>query len=151
MTRYLGIDYGTKRIGLAVSDAKTDIALPLSVISAHGSVVAQAKEVLEIAADYVIDAFVVGLPLNMDGSEGKQAKVARTFGNELARQTHLPLHYHDERLSSLSAQELLAPAELTRKKKKARLDSVAAQVMLQSFLDIRTGHEDSDEHDTAQS
>ncbi len=76
MTRYLGIDYGTKRIGLAVSDTGTDIASPLTAIDARGSVAAQARAVAEIATDYVADAFVVGLPLNMDDTEGRQAKPA---------------------------------------------------------------------------
>ncbi|MHC4695115.1 MAG: Holliday junction resolvase RuvX [Planctomycetota bacterium] len=144
MTRYLGIDYGTKRIGLAVSDAETDIASPLTAIDARGSVAAQAKAVAEIATDYVADAFVVGLPLNMDDTEGRQAELTRAFGDELAYLTDLPVHYHDERLSSLWADELLAPAELTRKKKKRHLDPVAAQVMLQDFLDKRARQSGSD-------
>ncbi len=80
-------------------------------------------------------ALVVGLPLNMDGSEGDQAKLTRRFGDKLAQVSGLAVHYWDERLSSVTARRLMIPAELSRKKRKARLDRVAAQVILQSFLD----------------
>ena len=90
------------------------------------------------AAEYEVEAFVVGLPLNMDDTEGKQAKIARRFGDELARATGKPVRFWDERLSSVAARELLEGAKLTRKKRKARIDRVAAQVILQSFLDVRT-------------
>jgi len=135
MIRYLGIDYGTKRIGLAVGDSMGKLASPLGAVAAKGTVVDHARAVIEYASDYDVDAFVVGLPLNMDDTEGKQSKLTRAFGDELSRSTGLAVHYQDERLSSVSARELLLPAELTRKKRKARLDAVAAQVMLQNFLD----------------
>ncbi len=149
MTRYLGIDYGTKRIGLAVSDLETKIASPLTTIDAAGSVSHQVGAVAEVAHDYTVAAFVVGLPLNMDGSEGKQAKTTRAFGEALARTTDLPVHYYDERLSSVAAEELLAPAELTRRKRKGRLDPVAAQVILQGFLDQQPDQRSTDECDSA--
>ncbi|UCE59663.1 MAG: Holliday junction resolvase RuvX [Phycisphaerales bacterium] len=138
MTRYLGIDYGSKRIGLAISDPNTGIASPLSTIEVTGGLRQHVDAVAQFLAEYEVDALVVGLPLNMDGIEGGQAKVTMAFGDELSQVTSLPIHYHDERLSSRSAVELLLPAELTRKKKKARLDSVAAQVMLQDFLNAQT-------------
>ena len=137
MTRYLGIDYGTKRIGLAVSDPNTGIASPLTTIEVKGGLAHHVAAVAKYVGDYDVDALVVGLPLNMDDTRGEQAKVTQTFGDELSRAMGLPIHYHDERLSSVSAEELLLPAELTRKKKKVRLDSIAAQVMLQDFLDAR--------------
>ena len=140
MPRFLGIDYGTKRIGLAVSNAEATTALPLTTLRASGNPAKNAAAVAAQATDQDIDEFVVGLPLNMDETEGDQAKLSRTFGAALARTTGLPVHYHDERLSTATAKELLRPAELTRKKKKARLDRIAAQVMLQSFLDERSGH-----------
>lgn len=135
MKRYLGIDYGTKRIGLAIGDDDAKIASPLETIAARGDPANHVQAVLAAAEGYDIDAFVVGLPLNMDDSEGEQAKLTRGFGDALARLTHLPVHYFDERLSSHAAQELLRPAELTRKKRRAIEDSVAAQVILQAFLD----------------
>lgn len=135
MKRYAGVDYGTKRIGLAVGDDVTRIASPVTTVDTAGSITQQAAAVRRAAQSYDFDAWVVGLPLNMDDTEGPSAKAARAFGEALADQSGLPVFYMDERLSSHAATELLLPAELTRKKKKARVDRVAAQVLLQSFLD----------------
>lgn len=135
MRRYLGIDYGSKRIGLAVGDDGARMASPVSTIAARGDVAADVRAVLAVGAAYAVDEYVVGLPLNMDDSEGPQVRVARTFGAALAEAAGRAVHYFDERLSSHAAEELLRDAELTRKKKKARLDRIAAQVMLQGFLD----------------
>ncbi len=139
MITYLAIDYGTKRIGLAVGDDHTRVASPLKMLDAVGRAVDDARAVLRIAAEYDVDAFVVGLPLNMDDSEGPQAKMTRAFGDELARLAGRTVLYHDERLTSVEAEELMRPAELTRKKRKKRLDSVAALVILQNFLDDDDG------------
>ena len=139
MPRFLGIDYGSKRIGLALSDHEAILALPLATVRPRGGLPNQVSAVLSFAKQYGVDAFVVGLPLNMDNTEGPQAKLTRAFGDELARTTGLPVYYFDERLSSVAAEELLRPAELTRKKKRARLDRIAAQVMLQGFLEARAG------------
>ncbi len=138
MPCFLGIDYGGKRIGLAISDAAGRMALPLTTLQAHGTLAQHVTAVIAAGEDFDIEAFVVGLPLNMDGTEGKQAKLARRFGTELERVAGKPVHYADERLSSHAAAELLQPAKLTRKKKKHRLDRIAAKVMLQEFLDARS-------------
>ena len=135
MTCYLGIDYGTRRIGLAVGDDDIGVAYPISIVPATGQVSQDALAVLRSATEYDVDAYVVGLPLNMDGSEGPQAKLTRRFGKQLAAKSGKDVHYTDERLSSATADELLAPADLTRKKHKARRDAVAAQVILQTYLD----------------
>ena len=137
MTRYLGIDHGSRRIGLAVGDSRTTIASPLATIKARGRADDDVRAIRESISNYDIDAFVVGLPLNMDGTEGPQAKLTRRFGKELARATELPVHYWDERLTTNAARELMILGELTRKQRKNRVDRVAAQVMLQSFLDAR--------------
>jgi len=142
MTRYLGIDYGTKRIGLAVGDPPSAPPAPLTTLASRGNVEDDARAVLGVAVQYDIAEFVVGLPLNMDDSEGPQATLTRRFGDALARAAGLPVHYVDERLSSFAAEELLRPAELTRAKKKARADRVAAQVILQTFLDSRPPDQD---------
>jgi len=136
MPYLIGIDYGTKRIGLAVGDSNTKLASPLTTIQVRGSVADHARQVLAAIGKYDVDAFVVGLPVNMDGTEGAQVKVTRRFGDELNRLSCKPVHYWDERLSSFTADELLQPAELTRKKRKAVQDAVAAQVMLQSYLEV---------------
>lgn len=132
---YLAIDYGSKRIGLAVGDERTRVAAPLRMLDATGTAAGDARAVLLAAQEYDIRAFVVGLPLNMDDSEGPQAKTTRAFGDELSRITDCPVHYWDERLSSVEARERIRPAGLSRKKRKGRVDSIAAQVMLQDFLD----------------
>ena len=137
MPHIVGIDYGTKRIGLAVGDTDAGIASPLGTIEVHGDITDQVRAVLSSSQDYDVGVFVVGLPLNMDGTEGEQAKLTRRFGDALAHTSGRPVHYWDERLSSHAARGLLQPAELTRKKRKAVEDSVAAQVILQSFLDAR--------------
>lgn len=137
MIRYLGIDYGTKRIGLSVGDDDVRISSSLQTVEARGDVAAHARALLVIAEDYDVEAFVLGLPLNMDDTEGKQAKIVRRFGDELARVASKPVHYVDERLSSRAADELLSSTDMTRKKKKAVHDAVAAQVILQDFFDAQ--------------
>ena len=144
MARFLGIDYGTRRIGVAISDPGETIASPLTMLDARGRVVEDVRNALACADEHDADAFVIGLPLNMDGSEGGQAKLTRRFGDQIAAASGKPVHYFDERLSSAAAEELLVPAELTRKKRKARLDAVAAQIILQDFLDARAADDVSD-------
>lgn len=133
--RYLGIDYGSKRIGLALGDDITRVAVPLATVEAAGSLEQQVAAVRRAARDYEVHALVIGLPLNMDDSEGPAAAAALAFGTALGRITGLPVSYVDERLSTRTASDLLIPAGLTRKKKKSRVDRVAAQVLLQTFLD----------------
>lgn len=137
MSRFLGIDYGAKRIGLAVGDDASRFASPVKTIPGCGDIRADAVAVEACVREFDIDGIVIGLPLNMDDSEGPQAKIIRSFGEALGSMTDLAIHYVDERLSSIAAEELIRPAELTRKKKRARIDRVAAQVILQSFLDER--------------
>lgn len=135
MTLFLGIDYGDRRIGLAVGDSETPVASPIATLLARGGPAEDVRAVMQNARAYEIDAYVVGLPLNMDGTEGEQAQKTRRFGDELARTTGKSVHFWDERLSTVEASDLLASAELTRKKRKDRLDRVAAKVILQGFLD----------------
>jgi len=135
MACLLGIDHGGKRIGLAVSDAAGRMALPVCTIEAKGTLTQRVEAVLAAANEYEIDGFVVGLPLNMDDSEGPQAKLARTFGEELGKSSGKPVHYQDERLSSATADERLQSGDYTRKKHKARRDRISAQIILQQFLD----------------
>ena len=137
MTRFLGIDYGTKRIGLAVGDDETGIASPLTTVKGTGRVEQDVPAVLEPSGDYPIDAFVVGLPLNMDGREGKQAKLTRAFGDALAHSADLPVYYWDERLSSFAADELLREHDVAPRQRRGRQDRLAAQIVLQEFLDAR--------------
>ena len=132
--RYLAIDLGGKRTGLAVGDDETRIASPLDVIetSAETERWRQLQKVIEAEAP---DALVVGLPLNMDGSDGPAAKNARAFADQLAQRTGLPVHLHDERLSSAAADEAMANTGLTHGQKKQRRDALAAAAILRGFLD----------------
>jgi len=128
----LGVDHGTRRIGLAAGDTRTGIASPLATIDAEPQAAA-VEQVRRYAEEYRTDGIVVGWPLNMDDSEGPQGRLARQLALELARATGLDVRLWDERLSSFAADEALA-GMLTRKKKKARQDAVAAATILQDFL-----------------
>ncbi len=133
--RYLAIDHGTKRTGLAICDAAENIASPLAVL--HGQ-----KELLKKIAEIVkaenVEAIVLGLPLNMTGTESSQTKIVRKFAEQLEKHLSVPIHLQDERLSSFSAEEKLAPADFTRGKKKKRIDAVAAAEILEAFLEQKT-------------
>lgn len=128
----MGIDHGTRRIGLAVGDTVGRIASGVKVIPAEPPAAAM-SQILLLAGEYQVDGLVVGWPLNMDGTEGPQGKLAHDMARELAAQTKLEVRLWDERLSSFTADQSLAGL-LTRKKRKARQDAIAAAVILQEFL-----------------
>jgi len=134
MSYFIGVDYGSKRTGLAVGTKAGRFVLPLTTIQTQGAAEADARIVLELCLDYEVEAFVVGLPLNMDGSEGPQAKLTRVFGDALARAAGKPVHYWDERLSSFAAEDALHEKELTRKRRRDQVNRVAAQIILEGFL-----------------
>jgi putative Holliday junction resolvase len=134
--RYLAIDYGMKRTGLAVCDAGETIASPLAVVQGHKDLIERIKRII---ASEGIGAVVVGLPLNMDDSEGPQAKLVQAFARELGRHIPVPIHLQDERLSSFAAEQRLQEMGLTRGKKRERLDALAAADILQTFLDQKAG------------
>ncbi len=133
--RYLAIDYGTKRTGLAICDAGENIATPLRTI--HGQ-----KQLLERIAELIeaenVEAVVLGLPLNMDGSQSAQTKLAQKFAERLKGHLDVPVHLQDERLSSFGAEQKLAPANFTKGKMRQRLDAVAAAEILNAFLEQKT-------------
>lgn len=139
-SRYLGVDLGTKRIGLAISDANCRFVWPLSVIETPPNLEQTALAILDVVAEYEAGGVVIGLPLNMDGTEGPQARFSKQLAEAIrkaARNTATPsleIHLHDERLTSHAADQRLRDRDLTRKKKKARQDAVAAQILLESFL-----------------
>lgn len=135
--RFLGVDLGTKRVGLALGEAETGVVSPLKVIAASVQLADNARQIVAVADDYGADAIVVGLPLNMDGTEGPQAKLSKSLQTEIGKLCNLPVHLHDERLTSHAADGRLLDRELTRKGKKSRQDAVAAQILLESFLACR--------------
>ncbi len=130
--RYLAIDYGTKRTGLALCDPSETIVSPLTVIEGRENLV---EKILKIITNENIEAIVFGLPLNMDGTTGPQAKMTTQFAEELKKRINIPVYFQDERLSSFVAEGKLAPAEFTRKKKAKRLDAIAAAHILETFLE----------------
>ncbi len=132
MGHWICIDHGTRRIGIAVGATQQAVASPLRVIPAepHEKAIEQIKDVVH---EYQAEGIVVGWPLNMDDSEGPQAKQARALAAELAGATAQDVRLWDERLSSFAADGLLA-GRLTRKKKKALQDAVAAAEILQDFF-----------------
>ena len=130
--RYLAIDYGIKRTGLAICDRNETITSPLAVIEGQKGLL---KKIEDIIKTEDVGAIVLGLPLNMDDSEGPQAKLVLKFSEQLKADLGIPVFLQDERLSSFGAEEKIAAAELTRKKKKKRLDAIAAAEILQAFLE----------------
>ena len=134
--RYLAIDHGQKRTGLAVSDASEILVSPHSVIETQNED-ELLKRIISIIDEEKIEAVVIGLPFNMDGSEGPCAEKVRAFGKLLADRLQIQVLFHDERLSSFEAEQLIIDLELTRKKKKKRLDAIAAAEILKCFLDTK--------------
>lgn len=132
--RYLAVDHGQKRTGLAVCDASETLVSPHSVIETSNQQ-ELVRRILTVVKSEKIDTIVIGLPMNMDNTEGARAKQVRQFASELAPQTTCPIIFHDERLSSFEADFLSVDLDLTRKKKKKRLDAIAAASILSSFLE----------------
>ncbi|MEX0775496.1 MAG: Holliday junction resolvase RuvX [Phycisphaeraceae bacterium] len=132
--RYLAIDLGDKRTGLAVGDDVTGIASPLAVI-ATANAGERLRQLARIIDEQGPDALVLGLPVNMDGTHGPAAKKSQAFALELRRRFGLPVHSIDERLTSHAADALMSRSGLTRKGKKERRDALAAAVLLRDFLE----------------
>ena len=134
MPRILGVDYGEKRIGLAVSDPDGVMALPLRVVEVRGEDDA-VRAICQVAAVKEAERMVVGLPLNMNGTHGPMAEKAAAFAARLATAAGLPVDTFDERLSTSSAERSLLEADLSRRKRRGLRDKLAAQIILQSYLD----------------
>lgn len=135
MMLYLSIDLGQRRTGLAVGDDATGVVTPLEVIETEdrGELLAALAEAIE---QHEPDAFVVGLPLNMDGTEGPAAEAARQFGGELERLYGRPVHLQDERLTSFAADQAMARSGRTHKQKRRVRDALAAAAILRDFLGL---------------
>ncbi len=130
--RYLAIDYGDKRTGLAICDSAETIASPLAVTQGQKDLL---KKIADVVETENVEAVVLGLPLNMDDSQGPQARLVFKFADQLKERLNIPIHFQDERLSTFSAEEKLAPAQFTRGKKRKRLDAIAAAEILEAFLE----------------
>ncbi len=132
--RLFGLDLGSKTIGIAVSDGGLSIATPYHTIR-RTKFTADVAELAKMAAREHIYGLVLGLPVNMDGSEGPRAQSTRAFVRNLAGKLDLPMLLWDERLSSVAAEEAMIEAGIKREKRARHIDAVAASIILQGALD----------------
>jgi putative Holliday junction resolvase len=137
--RALGLDLGTKRIGVAVSDRSGTIASPLVVLSRATSQRLDHLAIRTIVEEEEIDVIIVGLPLNMDGSAGNAAVAARAEAERLTTVVSVPVHVHDERRTTVVADRVLIEQKLKAQARRRVIDKVAAAVILQSWLDSQGG------------
>ncbi|MGH1578961.1 Holliday junction resolvase RuvX [Planktotalea sp.] len=137
MRALVGLDLGTKTIGVAVSDSLLSSATPLETIK-RSKYTADAARLEEIIKERDIAGIVLGLPFNMDGSEGPRCQSTRAFARNFARQNDLPITYWDERLSTVAAERALLEADTSRKRRAEVIDHVAAAYILQGALDRLT-------------
>lgn len=129
-----GLDLGTKTLGVAVSDGLRGVASPLTTIK-RSKFTADAQALLKIAEDRALIGLILGLPRNMDGSEGPRAQSTRAFARNLERLTQLPISFWDERLSTVAAERALLEGDTSRKRRAEVIDQVAAGYILQGALD----------------
>ena len=135
--KYLSLDYGSKTVGVAVSDATGSVVRELEIIrrekeKALRRTLARIEEIIKTEG---VEAIVIGLPINMDGTEGERAEKARVFGDMIARRTGLPVRFQDERLTTEEAYGIMDENNIrNRKDRKAHADSMAAAVILGDFL-----------------
>ena len=134
MQAIVGLDLGEKSIGVAVSDGLLSIATPLQTIR-RKKFGQDAAHLLEIIADRQIGGIILGLPYNMDGTEGARCQSTRAFARNLSRLTELAISYWDERLSTVAAERALLEADTSRKRRAEVIDHVAAGYILQGVLD----------------
>jgi len=132
--RLLGLDLGTKTIGLALSDVSRTVATPLQTIR-RTKFTDDIKVLLELAGKMDVFALVIGLPLNLNGTEGPRAQATRSFARNLTKHTNLPLVLWDERLSTVAAERTLLEADASRKRRAEVIDKMAAAFILQGALD----------------
>jgi putative holliday junction resolvase len=132
--RLLGVDLGTKTIGLALSDVERCIASPLETIR-RTKFRPDAEKIAEIVARFAVGAIVFGLPLNMDGTEGPRAQATRAFARNLGAIVLLPILFWDERLSTMAVNRMLIGFNTSRQRRGALVDKMAAAYILQGFLD----------------
>ena len=135
MGRVLGVDYGSSRVGLALSDPQKIIASPLHTLVNNGNDRLK-KKLLEVIKKKNVEYIVIGLPIGLKGQETSQTKIVREFAEEI-RSLALPIYFQDERLSSLSAKKSLIKQNVKTGHNKSFIDSTAAAIFLQQFLDSK--------------
>ena len=132
--RLLGLDLGTKTIGLALSDSMRIVATPMQTL-AKGKFKADAAKLIALIDEHQIGAMVLGLPINLDGSEGPRAQSTRAFARNLGALTDCPILFWDERLSTVAVERTLLEADASRKRRAEVIDKMAAAFILQGALD----------------
>ena len=132
--RYIGLDVGDRTIGLAVSDPLGYTAQGITTVR-RKSLEQDLQNLKEIFSDYTIEAIVVGLPKNMNGTIGPQAEKVMAFGEALKEEFGLEIVYWDERLTTMAAHRVMIEADFSRKKRKTLVDKIAATYILQGYLD----------------
>ena len=132
--RLIGLDLGTKTIGIAVSDVELRVASPLTTIR-RTKFKADAAELVKIIEHEKAFAIVIGLPLNMDGSQGPRAQATHAFRRNLLPLLDIPIVYWDERLSTVAAERAMIEADMSRKKRAEKIDAAAAAIILEGALD----------------
>ena len=139
--RYLGLDFGSKTVGVAISDPLLMSASGLEIIrrDRESKIRGTLSRIDEIIEEYSVDEIVLGLPMNMDDSEGERCRKTREFGDKLEHRTGLKVNYYDERLSSFEAHEILDECGIKSVDHKKLVDEVAAMVILQGFLEEKYG------------
>ncbi len=134
--RVAGIDYGHVRIGIAISDRDRTIVSPLENYTRR-AVEQDAERFRRLVVDEDVSLFVVGLPIHLDGRESQKSEEARQFGKWLGEVTAIPVKFFDERFTSHDAEQLMLAADMTRKRRKKRMDMLAAQIMLTAYLEAK--------------
>ena len=134
MQRVMGVDYGDVRTGIALSDVGRFLASGLGTIK-EGGMRATAKKVAALAAEHDVGIIVIGLPKNMDGSEGERTQVIRAFADLLREQTNIPIDFYDERMTTMVAYRFLGETGTYGKKRKSAVDTLSAEIILQNYID----------------
>ncbi len=133
--RILALDVGERRIGVALSDALNITAQGLETIKI-GKKKDALQEIRDLAKEHGVSKIIIGLPFNMDGTKGTAAGLVEEFVGMLKKETPVPIEMIDERLTTLQGERVLLEADLSRKKRKAVIDKIAAQLILQNYLDL---------------
>jgi len=133
IVRKLGIDYGAKRTGLAITDVMGIVASPLETFMSQG-MKQDIEHIVGIINTKQVDTVIIGMPYNMDGTMGKRAKSTEFFGRTLSKAIKVPVIFRDERLTTVEAYDKLNQAKVKKKKQKAVVDQVAAQIILQDYI-----------------
>ena len=133
--RKMALDYGEVRIGIAFSDLLNIIANGYETYT-RKDLETDLEYLNKLCVEKQVDTIVLGLPINMDGTEGERAEATREFAKKLQEKTNLPIKFLDERLTSVSAEKLLIEADMRREKRKQVIDKISATIILQNYLDM---------------